>query len=481
MKSTKRIRPVILAGGSGKRLWPVSRESKPKQFQKFSNDFSLFQQTLLRLKNLKYSSKFEFLKPLIVTNLKYQYLVLDQLKEIKMDGKIILEPISKNTAPAICIAALFSKKEDYLLVLPSDHELHISEEESFSLDDLAGLEEDKLICFGVKPRKPSTQYGYIERGKTIDKDIYSIKKFKEKPNDNLAKTYFRQKKFFWNSGIFFFKSDAILDEFMKCIPSVYKSCLLSLKKSKKEDLFIYPDKDSLKNCPSISIDYAVLEKTKNIVVKKINNYWSDLGSWEELISKKSGQASISKKSDVKNKFIGDVVSKKTKNSLVYSPDKLTVLNEIEDLVFVDTPDAVYISKKGKSEKINVILNKLAKEDFKEVQEHKEVLRPWGSYDSIDIGKGYQVKKIIVNPKQKLSLQFHNKRSEHWVVVQGVAEVTKGEKTFNLRKNQSIFIEKKEKHSLKNPGSKDLVLIEIQCGDYLGEDDIVRLEDIYGRA
>ena len=465
------IVPVILAGGGGARLWPLSREFYPKQFINLVNDTSLFQDTIMRLPDELYS-------PLVICNEEHRFIVAEQLRQINSSNKgIILEPIGKNTAPAIAIAAmnLLNEREDpILLVLSADHLIDNNQKFLKKIRIARKIaEQGKMVAIGVQPNKPEIGYGYIEVDNSEKNEYYNIISFTEKPNLKAAKKYLNSGNHYWNSGIFIFKASVYLNELKKYEPEIFTICKKSCVKPPKDLDFIRLDNEEFYKCPNKSIDYAVMEKTNNGVVVPFDGSWSDIGSWEALWSSKV-------KDSNNNVSEGDVILKKVQNSYIHSSNRLIVVNDISDLIIIDTQDALLVSSKKSSQDIKNIVQNLKKDNRSEPNNHRKVYRPWGYYDSIDTGKGFQVKRIFVNPGAKLSLQKHKKRSEHWVIVKGIALITCGKKVFQLNENQSTYIPKEEIHRLENKSDSPLEIIEIQTGDYLGEDDIIRLEDDYHR-
>ncbi len=468
------IVPVILSGGSGTRLWPLSRKLYPKQFISLVNDTTLFQDTIMRLPN-------EVSEPLIICNEAHRFIVAEQLRQIKSNNKgIILEPLGKNTAPAIAIAAmsLLNKKEDpILLVLSADHLIDNNNKFSDSIKIASAIaKEGKMVAFGVQPTRPETGYGYIEVVKSANTEDshYNITSFTEKPNIEIAQDYLNSGNYYWNSGIFVFKASVYLKELQKYEPEIYDICKKACINAPKDLDFIRLDNKEFNKCPEKSIDYAVMEKTSVGVVVPFDGSWSDIGSWEALWDSKLKD----KNNNVRE---GDVVLNKVQNSYIHSSNRLVAVNDLSDLVIVDTQDALLVSSKRNSQDIKNIVLKLKNDSRSETDNHRKVYRPWGYYDSIDSGKGFQVKRIFVNPGAKLSLQKHKKRSEHWVIVKGIALITCGDKVFQLKENQSTYIPKGQVHRLENHENEPLEIIEIQTGNYLGEDDIIRIEDEYQRS
>ena len=465
------IVPVILSGGSGKRLWPLSRTLFPKQFMNLINDTTLFQDTILRLPE-------DISNPLIICNEEHRFLVAEQLRQIKINiNGIILEPIGKNTAPAIALAALnlFDNNQDpILIVLSSDHLIHNSKSFHKSIKTARTIaEQGKVVSLGVKPNKPETGYGYIEIDNLHEADYYDIKSFKEKPSLKIAKNYLDSDNYYWNTGIFIFKASVYLKELEKFEPELLSICKKTYKNAHKDLDFIRLDNEKFSKCPEKSIDYAVMERTKNAVVVPLESSWSDVGSWKMLWE--------AKQKDSNNNVIeGDVILNKVKDSYIHSSNRLVSAIGISNLVIIDTQDALLISDKKDAQNIKKIVEKLNKDNRSESVNHRTVYRPWGHFDSIDCGEGFQVKRICINPGAKISLQKHKHRAEHWIVVKGVAIITCGNQVFELKENQSTYIPKDEIHRLENCEERPLEIIEIQTGKYLDEDDIIRLEDDYQR-
>ncbi|CAC9602901.1 Mannose-1-phosphate guanylyltransferase (EC 2.7.7.13) / Mannose-6-phosphate isomerase (EC 5.3.1.8) [uncultured Gammaproteobacteria bacterium] len=465
------IAPIILSGGSGTRLWPLSRKLHPKQFIDLVNDTTLFQDTILRLPD-------NVANPLIICNEDHRFLAAEQLRQIdKESNGIILEPIGKNTAPAIALAALkfINKNEDpLLLVLSADHLIQDTNAFHQSIkiaEELA--QNNKLVTFGTVPDKAETGYGYIKADIDNPADYYKIQSFTEKPNEKDAQLYLDSGNYFWNSGMFMFKASIYLQELEKFEPEILASCKKSCRTEYKDKDFIRLNNDEFYQCPEQSVDYAVMEHTEDGVVVPLDANWSDIGSWNALWDAKD-------KDSNGNVSEGDVILDKVKNTYIYSSNRLISAIGISDLVIVDTQDALLVTDKKYSQNIKHIVNRLKKDARPEADDHRKVFRPWGYYDSIDSNNGFQVKRILVNPGAKLSLQKHQHRAEHWVVVKGVATITRGDDVFVLKENQSTYIPKDKIHRLENQEKIDLEIIEIQTGDYLGEDDIIRLEDDYQR-
>ena len=462
---------VVMAGGTGSRLWPISRSNFPKQFINLVTDHSMLQDTLLRVNGLKTDA------PYIICNESTRFLVADELQNINItNSNIILEPVGRNTAPAIALAAFdaLAKEEDpILLVLAADHV--IKDEREFlrvvSLAESAAI-QGKLVTFGIVPNAPETGYGYIRKGQQ-QTDYFDIEEFVEKPDLDTALSYLSSGEYLWNSGMFMFKASTYLNELKLSSPDIYASCEIAIQQATTDMDFIRISKELFEQCPNNSIDYAVMEKTENAVVIPLDAQWSDVGSWTSL-------SDISDKDENQNVHQGDVISIDSKNTYVYSPYRLTATLGLEDLIIVDSKDALLVAHKNNSQDVKKVVKQLKQDNRIEYSTHREVHRPWGKYDAIDNGERYQVKRITVKSGAKLSVQMHHHRAEHWIVVSGTAKVTNGEKTFILTENQSTYIPVGVVHALENPGKVPLELIEVQSGTYLGEDDIVRFEDNYGR-
>ena len=471
------IIPVILSGGYGSRLWPLSRQSFPKQYLPLlkGKKFSLLQETQLRINGLN-----NLEPPIVVCNEEHRFIVAEQMREINQKPQsILLEPFGRNTAPAICLAALkaLEKGEDpNLLVLSADH--NILDKKMF-LDSIEkGLlysNKGNLVTFGVRPSSPHTGYGYIQTQEESNKDDFpgmKINKFLEKPDYLTAVEFIKDKRYFWNSGIFLFRARAIIDELKKYADDLVRVCEKSLSEKLFDLDFQRLNKEFFKTCKNISIDNAVFEKTSLGFVIPLNAGWSDIGSWDSVWQNDEKNADG-------NVLIGNIIDNSLKNCLIRSDERLIVGIGLENTLVIDTNDALLIANMDKAQEVKDVVD-LVDKLGPEAKSHKTVYRPWGSYTSIAKGLRWQLKRIEVKPNGKLSLQLHNHRSEHWIVVSGIAEVEiNGEVKF-IEENQSIYIPLGSKHRLTNPGKTPLVLIEVQSGTYLGEDDIIRFEDLYGR-
>jgi mannose-1-phosphate guanylyltransferase len=467
------ILPVIIAGGTGSRLWPLSRQLNPKQFLKLRGDTTLFQQTLVRLEGMETAS------PTIICNEDHRFIVAEQLRETGVIGaSIVLEPVGRNTAPAIALVALNacdSGQDPVLLVLAADH--HIADPQAFKqavwrAETLA--RHDQLVTFGIVPSHAESGFGYIQRGSPLPQHGYSVLRFVEKPDSTKAEYYVKSGDYYWNSGIFMFKASVYLKALREFRPDILESCTRAIEARTKDMDFVRVDEAAFAGCPEESIDYAVMEKTSDAAVVPLDAGWSDIGSWSALweIGEKDSEGNVCK---------GDVLAFNTRNSLIRAEHKLVASLGVEDLVVVETKDAVLVAHKDSVQDVKKIVEAIKNDGRHEHMNHREVYRPWGVYDSIGNGERYQVKRITVKPGAKLSVQMHHHRAEHWIVVSGTAQVSIGEKEFLVTENQSTYIRVGEVHCLENPGVIPLELIEVQSGSYLGEDDIVRLKDQYGRA
>ena len=481
MSNKNIIVPIILAGGSGTRLWPLSRRSFPKQFLNLLDDeYTMLQRTYKRVENLENISR-----PIVICNKEHRFIVGHQMKEINVKPlEILLEPEGRNTTPAIAIAALkalnnFKDKniDPILLILSSDHQIIDINKFQLSIENSINFAlQDNLVIFGIPPTYPSTGYGYIKSEKQLDHNKYfpiKVDKFIEKPDKKTAKYFVKDKKYSWNSGMFVFKAKTILEEIDKYNPEIIKFCRLSLSKSNKDLDFQRLDKHYFSKRPNISIDFSVMEKTKKGKVVKLDAGWSDIGSWQALWQ-------LSEKDTNGNYSSGNILIENAKNCYLRSENRLVVGIGLNELIVVETDDAILIAKNSETQRVKEIVKKLKTKNISEGQFHKKIYRPWGHYISLSEDKKWQVKLLQVNPGGKLSLQMHHHRSEHWVVVNGTAKVEINGEIKLLNKNQSTYIPLGAKHRLSNPNTTLLTIIEVQSGSYLGEDDIVRFEDVYGR-
>jgi len=457
------MKGIILAGGSGTRLWPISRTLMPKQFVKLFSNKSLFQLTVERNSKI---CKSQF----IVSNSEQYFLALDQLEELKKDkNKYLLEPIARNTAPAIALACLALEKEELVLVTPSDHLIKDEIEYKKVIEKAKELANDNnLVTFGITPTFAETGYGYIE-----SENEFSVKAFHEKPDLETATSYLKAGNYYWNSGMFMFKAGVFLEELKKYSPEVYNSCKKAFENSKNESNLIRISHEDMANIPEDSIDYAVMEKSSVVKVVPSNINWSDLGSFDSLYDELE-------KDEDSNTLNSNHISVNSKNNLVYSNEKTIATIDIEDLIIIDSDDALLISKKGSSQKVKEVVKKLKDNNNELTNVHLTGNRPWGTYTVLQDKKGYKIKRIIVKPGCRLSLQKHFHRNEHWIVVSGSATVTIEDKTFTLNPNESTYIKAGQLHRLENQGKLPLIIIEAQVGEYTGEDDIVRVDDDFKR-
>jgi len=464
------IIPVILSGGSGTRLWPLSRQAYPKQFLPLVGEDTMLQATWRRVAPIAGGA------PIVVANMEHRFMVAEQLREAGVKpAAVILEPVARNTAPAIAIAALQASSmggDAVLLVLPSDHV--VNNDDSFqSTVNLAkgAAENGRLVTFGIKPTGPETGYGYIKA--SMGSGLRKIDCFVEKPNAETALQYLASEEYFWNSGMFLFKATRYLEELRKFQPAILDACERALSRASRDADFIRLDENCFSGSPSDSIDYAVMERTDDAVVLELDAGWSDVGSWNALWD-------VSPHSERGNAHHGDVIEIECTNTFAYG-SRLIAMIGLEDVVVVETDDAVLVGNRHRIQDVKKIVEIIKRDGRSEAIAHRKVYRPWGSYDSIDNGDRFQVKRITVKPGAMLSLQMHHHRAEHWIVVSGTAEVTRGSEVILLTENQSTYIPLGVSHRLKNPGKLPLELIEVQSGSYLGEDDIVRFEDSYGRV
>ncbi len=453
---------VILCGGSGTRLWPISRTLFPKQFCQLFGDESLFQKTIKR--NINLADSFS-----VVINQEQYFMGLDQIEQIKTNRPchFVLEPIGRNTAPAIAIAALAAKPDEVILVVPSDHLIEKQADYELAIKKAIELaQNDKLVTFGIKPDYAETGFGYIEA------NGHDVKSFKEKPDTKTAEGYLAAGNFFWNSGMFCFKAGVFLSELKKHTPDIYESSLKAFNSAKKDSV-LRINMEDMKEIRSESIDYAVMEKSTLVKVVPADIGWSDLGSFDSLYDALPKDLSGNTKSE-------NVIHLGSRNNLIIGGKRLISTIDVEDLIIVDTTDAIVIAKKGSTQKVKELVSEVKKLNIEMTNVHTTAHRPWGTYTILEENPGYKVKQITVRPGGKLSLQFHHHRSEHWIVVSGIATITIDDKVFELKPNESTYIPKEAKHRLFNNHKENLVLIEAQVGSYLGEDDVVRLQDDYKR-
>jgi mannose-1-phosphate guanylyltransferase / mannose-6-phosphate isomerase len=480
-----KIIPVILSGGSGTRLWPLSREQYPKQLLKLIGEHTMLQATVLRLKDIILSDGNTVSAPILVGNEEYRFLMAEQMRQIGIENfPMILEPCGRNTAPALTLAALTAQLDEtdaIMIVMPADHIIQ---------DDLAFIdaiyqgvklaENDKLVTFGIAPTAPETGYGYIRTGQCLEDNAFAVAQFVEKPNQITAEQYLASGEFLWNAGIFVMKASVWLDKIQQYRPDIASVTHQAFNHRIHDNCFIRPDAKCFAACPSESIDYAVMEKlasiktnTGDVVVVTLAANWSDIGSWDALWE-------IGEKDKQGNVLMGDVISVDTSNTLVLAGKRLVACVGLSDVIIVETADAILVADKAHIQKVKNVVAQLKASGRTETDVHQKINRPWGWYDCIDYGERFQVKRIMVNPGTGLSLQMHHHRAEHWIVVRGTAKVTRGDEVFLVSENESTFIPLGTIHRLENPGKLVLEIIEVQSGSYLNEDDIVRYEDNYGR-
>lgn len=469
--------PVILSGGSGSRLWPLSRKQFPKQFLALTGEHTLFQQTLQRL-------NIEGLQAaMLVANQEHRFIVQEQLEQLDLKAQMLfLEPFGRNTAPAVAIAAMqlmAEGRDELMLVLPADHVL--DDQQAFHQALLLGTqaaERGELVLFGVPARKPETGYGYIcahrEGNEALPEGVSRVERFVEKPDAERAAEYVASGNYYWNSGMFLFRASRYLEELKRHDTDIYDNCLLALERSSHTGNQICIDPATFACCPDNSIDYAVMEKTRRACVVPLSAGWNDVGSWSSIWE-------VHDKDDDGNVVKGDVMLHDSRNCLVHGNGKLVSVIGLDDIVVVETKDAMMVTHRDRAQDVKKMVSALDEQGRPETQNHCAVYRPWGSYDSVDMGGRFQVKHITVKPGAQLSLQMHHHRAEHWIVVSGTAQVTCDDRTFLLTENQSTYIPMTSVHRLSNPGKIPLEIIEVQSGSYLGEDDIERLEDVYGRS
>jgi len=481
-----KLQPVILCGGSGTRLWPLSREQYPKQLLTLSGEHSMLQDTALRVHGNLGEKNVEILAPLIVGNEEYRFITAEQLRQVDIQPQaLLLEPCGRNTAPALTLAAIAAcadGNDPVLVVMPADHV--INDLQAFRKAVLLGArcaERGQLVTFGIVPSDANTGYGYIRAGADVADGVKQLANFVEKPDQATAERYLAEGNYYWNSGIFILKASLWLQQIERFRPDITKACATAMAQSTRDRDFVRVPRETFAVCPSDSIDYAVMERlTKGdaanspAVVIPLSAQWSDVGAWSALWE-------IGSKDNAGNVLKGDILAVDTQDSLLMSQSRLVASVGLRDTVVVETPDAVLVAHRDRMQQVKEIVNKLKAEKRPESDAHRKVHRPWGWYDSIDTGSRFQVKRIVVSPGAQLSAQMHHHRAEHWVVVSGTAKVTRGEEVFILSENQSTYIPLGTLHRLENPGKVQLEIIEVQSGTYLGEDDIVRFEDNYGRG
>lgn len=472
----RRLVPVILSGGSGTRMWPLSRAAYPKQYLSLHGEHSLLQQTVKRAAAIEGATA-----PIVITNDAQRFLVAEQLRQIGVEpGRVVLEPVGRNTAPAVAVAALLALRESpdaTLLVLASDHViLHETAFVSVMNRATQAAANGELVTFGILPTEPHTGYGYIRRGDVLESDgVFRVAAFVEKPDAAKAGKFLAEGGYYWNSGMFMFGAQAYLDELARLQPAILEACRLSIEQGKQDMDFLRLAAEHFEVCPNDSIDYAVMEHTQRAaVVEAANIGWSDIGSWTAL-------AEVSGADENGNFQQGDVLFESAKNTYVRAESRLVAVVGLSDAIVVETADAVLVASKDHVQDVKKITERLKSAGRPEATLHRKVFRPWGSYEGVDSGERFQVKRIIVKPGATLSLQMHYHRAEHWVVVRGTAKVVNGDREVLLSENQSVYIPLGTRHRLENPGKLPLELIEVQSGAYLGEDDIVRFEDQYGRS
>lgn len=464
--------PVIMAGGSGSRLWPLSRKTTPKQFLDLNGQGqTMLQQTLARLDGLQHG------RPVIVTNEEHRFLVAEQLRERAIEpGHIILEPVARNTAPAVALAAAAVIDDDpVLLVLSADHHFADTPALQRIIEQALPLaEQGGMVTFGIRPTRAETGYGYIRKGVQQETNIWQIAEFVEKPDRATAEFYLEQGQHLWNSGMFMFRASRYLEELKHHAPGIHDTCLAAAARLAEDIDFTRVPAEIFANCPEDSIDYAVMEKLSDALTIELDAGWSDIGSWEALWE-------VADKDEHGNHTQGDIIAIDTTDTLISAHGRLVATIGLHNLAIVETRDALLVADRARSQEVKKIVARLEAQSRKEHLNHPHVPRPWGSFDIIDDGTRYQVKRITVKPGEHLSLQMHYHRAEHWIVVSGTAQVVCGDKEMILTENQSTYIPVGAKHRLSNPGKVPLEVIEVQSGNYLGEDDIVRFNDAYGRC
>lgn len=462
--------PIVMAGGSGSRLWPLSRSLYPKQFISLASDKTMLQETIARLRGIEHQA------PVVICNEEHRFIVAEQLRQSNANHSgIILEPVGRNTAPAIALAALHATQngeDPLMLVLAADHIIQNDMAFTKAVEKaISPAENGKLVTFGIVPTAPETGYGYIKQGGAVSDSAYKVAEFVEKPDLPTAESYFTEGGYYWNSGMFLFKASRFLTELGQHRPDILSACEQAVEGAKTDLDFIRVCESSFTECPEDSVDYAVMEKTKDALVVPMDAGWSDVGSFSALWE-------VSAKDEAGNVIVGDVATDQTENSYIYAQNKLVSAVGVENLVIIETKDAVLVANKDKVQDVKNIVNQLKAKGRSECEQHREVYRPWGSHDEIALGNRFQVKHLRVKPGERTALQMHHHRAEHWVVVQGTARVTSDDKSFLVTENESTYIPLGSAHRIENPGKVDLHLIEVRSGTYLEEDDVVRLEE-YG--
>lgn len=467
-----KITPVILCGGSGTRLWPLSRKSFPKQFVPLVDNKSLLQLTLERVAQINGSGPSP--EVICVAAEDHRFLVAEAMQSAKVKGHIILEPVARNTAPAMALAALQLAPQDLLLFCPSDH--HIPDAQAFAAMVQQGSHaagQGAIVTFGVVPSFPSTAYGYIEQGTISGDGSFDVARFIEKPNAEKAQALILQGSVLWNAGIFLAQASTLLEAMQQHAGDILQSCQQAMAQAAQDKQFVRPKPEAFAACRADSIDYAVLERHEKVSVVPFAGAWSDVGSWNAV-------ADLSPPDEQGNRIDGHGLAVQSQRTYIHAPHRVVVTLGTRDLLVIDTPDALLVAASSHAEQVKQVVTQLESQQTPQAVQHRKVARPWGWYDSVDAGERYQVKRITVRPGAKLSLQMHHHRAEHWIVVKGTALITRGDEEILLTENQSTYIPLGVKHRLENPGKTELELIEVQSGGYLGEDDIVRFEDTYGR-
>lgn len=484
--TAKKLVPVVLCGGSGSRLWPLSREQYPKQFLRLFDEHSLLQGTLLRLKGLSgHTHAYERSETIVVCNDDHRFLVAEQMREIAEPASLILEPTGKNTAPALTLAALQAQQGGapaVMLVLPADHLIKdVAAFHTAILAAQASALEGKLVTFGIVPEYANTGFGYVEKGVSDGGAVFGLKRFIEKPDQQTAERLIESGNYLWNSGMFVIRTDVWLNAMELYAPDILAACQRSFVGKQSDTDFVRPEKTAFSECRSESIDYAVMEHVTDekdspfrACVIPLDAGWTDVGSWNAV-------ADEQQKDSAGNSISGDVILENCQNCYAKADGRLVAMVGVKDVAVVETVDAILVMNMQNAQAIKNVVARIKLNGRHEHAFHRKVFRPWGSYEGIDLGERFQVKRITVNPGASLSSQMHHHRAEHWIVVSGTAEVTNGDKTFLLTENQSTYIPIGQVHRLRNPGRLPLEMIEVQSGAYLGEDDIVRFQDVYGRA